>query len=406
MKHIVIIGGGAAGLVSAIYAKNETTKVTILERNSACGKKLLATGNGKCNYWNSDQSLEHYHSNDEIYLKDIITEENKQEILSLFSTLGVYPKIKNGYYYPYSNQATTIKNVLLYEIERKNINIKQDFLVEEIKKIDGIFELHSKNEIITADKVIIATGSYASPKTGSDGFGYKVLKSFGHSINKPLPALVQLKTTGNFLKQWAGIRTDVELSLYENNDLLKKENGEIQLTNYGISGICVFNLSRYVSIGLSQNKQETIEINFLPFIRENPKNYLVEFFKKTTIKPIKEQLEGFLNNKLVDVILTEAKIDKTKSFNDLNDSEQQNIVNFLTAFKVEILGTNSFEQAQVCTGGIPLTEINIKNMESKIIKDLYIVGELLDVDGDCGGYNLSFAWISGMLAGKGSISND
>ena len=225
----------------------------------------------------------------------------------------------------------------------------------------------------------------------------------GHSVINPLPALVQLKTTGNYLKEWKGIRTDVKVSLYENDQFIKEETGEIQLTDYGISGICVFNLSRYVSIGLSQSKKEEVKINFLPFLNSEEQK-LSMLFKNNY--PIKEQLEGILNNKLVDVILKQTNINENKTYSALSSYEQNLLTKYLTEFKISVIGTNSFDQAQICTGGIPLTEINTTTMESKIIKDLYIVGELLDVDGDCGGYNLSFAWISGILAGKGSRKND
>ena len=222
MEHIVIVGGGASGLISAIYAKTSTNKVTILERNSLCGKKLLATGNGKCNYWNEDQKMSHYHSTNEKELISIITEERKKEALSFFNSLGIVPKIRNGYYYPFSNQATTIKNALEQEIKRKNIDIRYNFLVEKITKENNYFIIENKNEVIKADKVILATGSKASPKTGSDGLGYELIKKLGHTVIEPLPALVQLKTVGNYLKKWAGIRTDVKVTLYENNKFIKE----------------------------------------------------------------------------------------------------------------------------------------------------------------------------------------
>lgn len=404
MKHIVIVGGGAAGLISSIYAKTSTNKVTILERNSLCGKKLLATGNGKCNYWNEDQKISHYHSNSEKILTSIITEEKQQEALSFFDSLGIVPKIKNGYYYPFSNQATTIKNALEQEVKRKNIDIKYNFLVESIIKENDYFIIKSQNEVIKADKVIIATGSKASPKTGSDGLGYELIKKLGHTVIEPLPALVQLRTTGNYLKKWAGIRTDVKVTLFENNKLIKEEQGEIQLTDYGISGICIFNLSRYVAIGLLKNNIEEVYINFLPFIKDSKEAYLTRLFNNK--KAIKEQLEGILNNKLVSVILDESHINENISFNDLNELEKTSLITNLVNFKVKITATNSYDQAQVCSGGVPLTEINTNTMESKIVKDLYIVGELLDVDGDCGGYNLGFAWMSGITAGKGCSKND
>lgn len=404
MKHIVIVGGGASGLISAIHAKTSNNKVTVLERNSSCGKKILATGNGKCNYWNIDQNIKHYHSNNEELLEQIITKEIQDKVINFFNSLGIVPKIKNGYYYPFSNQATTIKNALLNEVKKKDIEIRQDFLVESIEKEENHFIIKSSNEIIKADKVIIATGSCASPKTGSDGIGYKLLKRLSHTVIEPKPALVQLKTTGNFLKEWAGIRTDVKVSLYENDKLIKEESGEIQLTDYGISGICVFNLSRYVSIGLEKNLNEEVMINFLPFIEKNPYEYLTNLLKNNY--SVKTQLENILNNKLVAVILNKTNIDENKSFNNLREDEKVRLINNLISFKVKVIGTNSFDQAQVCSGGIPLTEIELTTMESKLVKGLYIVGELLDVDGDCGGYNLGFAWMSGIKAGIGCSKND
>ena len=406
MQKIVIIGGGASGLVAAITAKEKNNEVIVLERNSMCGKKILVTGNGKCNYWNSDQSLTHYHSSNSSLIKEFITEQIKEEAFSFFEKLGIYPKIKNGYYYPFSNQATTIRNALLSEINRKNIIIKNDFLVEQVIKKDNYFEIQGKNEVIIADKVIIATGSKASPKTGSDGIGYNILKSFGHKIIKPLPALVQLKSNAKYLKDWAGIRTDVVVSLYENNELIKEEFGEIQLTDYGISGICVFNLSRFVSIGLNENKQEIIKINFLPFINKDNYSDFITKICKDSKKTIKEDINGILNSKLTKIILKQANISEDKTYIQLTAEEQEKLQSFLTEFKVEITGTNSFEQAQVCTGGIPLTEINLETCESKLEKGLYIVGELLDIDGDCGGYNLGIAWMSAIKAGKGCKEND
>ena len=401
MKHIVIVGGGAAGLISAIYSKTDNNIVTILERNSSCGKKILATGNGKCNYWNDDQNINHYHSTNNELLPRIITKELIEEVPAFFNNLGIVPKIKNGYYYPFSNQATTIKNVLLNEIENKKIKIRHDVLVTKVIKKDNYFEIETENEIIKADKVIIATGSCASPKTGSDGIGYKLLKRFNHNIIEPYPALVQLKTKGSYLKDWAGVRTDVKVSLYEDNNLIKEESGEIQLTDYGISGICIFNLSRYIPLGLNKSKKEEIVINFLPFIENNN---VKDLFKNNN--SLKHQLEAILNNKLVNVILRKTNINEKLSFNELNQNEQELLIENLINFKVEVIGYNSFDNSQTASGGLSLTEINTDTMESTLVKGLYIVGELLDVDGDCGGYNLGFAWMSGMKAGKDISTND
>lgn len=397
--RIGIIGGGAAGIIAAITCSNENNEVIIFERNQECGKKILMTGNGRCNYWNDDQELFHYESSTPDLIEQLIDEDNGNCVLNLFKKLGIVPKIKNGYYYPFSNQATTIKNALLLELKNKNVQIKNNFLVNNILKNNEQFIISSDKEKIIVDKLVLATGSKASPKTGSDGFGYDILKSFGHSIRKPLPALVQLKSIGDYLTVWNGVRTDCSVSLYENDKFIRKEEGEIQLTNYGISGICVFNLSNYVTRGLENKNLEDIYINFLPFL-ENDYN---EWFINQTIitnKNLYELLRSVLNDKIVEVIFKIGNFSRKKKYIELSLIEQQLVISLTTNFKVNIIGSNTFNESQVCSGGVLLNEINLNTMESKIVKNLYVVGELLDITGDCGGYNLGIAWRTGLKAGK------
>lgn len=402
MRTITVIGGGASGLVAAIYAKTSATQVILLERNSDCGKKILATGNGRCNYWNSDQDLKHYNSSNKYLLENIITDENKEEIMNFFNRIGIIPKIKNGYYYPYSNQAVSIKNALITEARRLGVQIYNDTYIDCIRKENNKFIINYNNKTIISDSVIVATGSKAAPKTGSDGNGYDLVKKFSHSVIEVLPALVQLRGEEKYFKDWSGIRSDVKISLYSNDELIKEEEGEIQLTDYGISGICTFNLSRFVSRNLYENKNNYVIINFLPFLEQNKISFFEERNELIKGRTLLEFLEGLLNNKLVKVLLNIININIDRKWQDLKYEEKEKLVEIITNFKLEITGTNTFEQAQVCSGGVPLSEIKIKTMESIYQENLYIVGELLDVDGDCGGYNLSFAWISGMLAGLDS----
>lgn len=404
MEKIGIIGAGASGLVAAIFAKDNNNEVIIFERNNACGKKILATGNGRCNYFNSDNDLIHYESSNPNLISEIINEKTEKEVLDFFNRLGIIPQIKNGYYYPFSNQASTIRNALLNEVKRKGITIYNDFLVTDIKSESNKFIVISNEENIVVDKLVIATGSYASPKTGSDGMGYDFLKNMGHSIIKPLPSLVQLKTRGNFLKTWSGVRTQAVVSLYEDSKFVRSEEGELQLTDYGISGICVFNLSNKAARSLDNNKKVDICINFLPFINED---YNTWFINQTNLtnKNIKDLLLSILNEKVVEVIFKESKLDINKKFIELSPLEQDRFVSLCTNFKLEVIGTKSFNESQVCSGGIPLTEVNLSTMESKIVSNLYITGELLDITGDCGGYNLGIAWRTGISAGT-SIKGD
>ena len=396
MKDIVIIGGGAAGLTAAITAARKNKKVTIIEKNEKCGKKILVTGNGRCNYFNEDFNISHYHSNNEEYLKDIITDGNKEKVLNFFNSLGIIPKIKNGYYYPVTNQASTVLNALIYEIKRLNIEVINNIEVTEIKK-EKDFIINPNKENIKTKKILITTGSKAAPKTGSDGSGYELAKTLGHTIIKPKPALVQLKGDEDYFNKWNGVRIDAKLSLYEDNKFIKEETGELQLTDYGISGIVTFNLSRYIARNINKH-EEIININFMPWLKEEPHNWLKKQIKSLNL-PVNETLERFLNYKLISIILKKANI-KTNDWNKMNEKEFSNIIRTLTNFELKIKDVNSFDKAQVCSGGIPLTEINLKTMESLKTKGLYFAGEILDVDGDCGGYNLGFAWISGILSGE------
>lgn len=398
----IIIGAGASGLISAIYAAKNSSEVIILEKNDTSAKKILITGNGRCNYNNEDQNINHYHSENNELIKDIITKENTDEIMKFFNKIGIVPKIKDGYYYPYSNQATSIKEALLTEAKIKGIKIITGENVTKINKNNNQFVIKTENNTYSADKVILATGSKAYPKTGSDGSGYILASSFGHKITNIYPSLSQLKGEESYFKNWSGVRADVKVSLLENNKIIKEEKGEIQLTNNGVSGICVFNLSGLASKGLMEGKKEEIVINFMPWLNSfnEASNYLEERNKKLKNRTIEQFLEGFLNYKLIHVILKLTKINKDDFWNELNIEKKKKLIQNLISFTLKITKISSFEESQVCKGGVSLEEINVKTMESKLEKDLYVIGELLDVDGDCGGYNLTFAWISGMLAGK------
>lgn len=409
MKDIIVIGGGASGLVAAIYASKLGKKVTILEKNKVCGKKILITGNGKCNYYNEDQDISHYHSNNiEIY-KSILTKENLEEIDNLFMSLGIVPKIKDGYYYPYSGQATTIQTALLKECELNKVEIITETEVLDIKKENNTYIIKTNNGIFKSNKVILSTGSMACPKTGSDGLGYNILTNLGHSLIRPLPALVQLKGQASYLKEWHGVRADVSVSLIENNKLVSTRVGEIQLTDYGVSGICVFCLSGMASRGLYEHKKEQVKINFLHPFGLNNKDEFIDWMnnrnKLVKGRSISDLLDGLLNYKLINLLLKLSKIDRGLRWNDLSYEKKCLLGDNLTNFILDIIETNSYDYAQTVTGGIPLTEINHNTMESIYNKGLYITGELLDIDGDCGGYNLTNAWITGYLAGNGA-SND
>ncbi len=396
MCDIVIIGGGVSGIVSAIKSFNGRNRITILERNDKCLKKLLLTGNGRCNYFNDDTSISNYHSMREDLLDKVINSDNMSRILDFYNELGIIPKIKNGYYYPFSNQASTVRDSLLFEVMKLGISIKYNYLVEKIEHSNNKFII---NDSIVCDKVIIATGSCSYPKTGSDGMGYDFLRKFGHNIIKPLPALVQLNSDFKYCRELSGIRSDVILSLYEDDEFISSSVGEVQLTDYGISGICTFNLSHFVTRGLDVGRKEVIKVNFLPFIKDNYMEWFNTYSNKHNDKNIYMLLCNILNYKLVKVILKVCSIDNETYYNELDYNSRSLLIDNLTNFKFNIVSTKDFNFSQVCNGGVSLDEVNLSTFESLIVDGLYITGEVLDINGNCGGYNLICAVISGILVG-------
>ncbi len=393
---VVIIGGGASGITSAITARRKGYDVVVLEKNSSLLKKLKITGNGHCNYYNEDQDLCHYHSDNSELISMMINSVNLENVSLFFDSIGIIPRIKNGYYYPFSNQAISVCSSLILEAQKLGVVLDTDVEVQEVKKSNR-FQVITTNGVYEADKVIVSTGGMSYQKTGSDGFGYRELKRLGHNINLLLPGLTPL-IIANPKKEWKGIRTDVSISLLENNKLVRKESGEIQLTEDGISGICTMQLSSYISKGLYLGKDERIKINFLPFIDED------EFFvfmdnrsRKMKNRTVMELLEGVLNYKLISVIL---KKEQNLIWDECNNKEREFIKKNLLSYMVEVVDTKSFNYSQVTLGGVSLLEVNLETMESKKVKDLYITGELLDITGDCGGYNLTIAWITGLIAGE------
>lgn len=396
MKRVIIIGGGASGLMTALNIPKDY-EIIILERKTI-GKKLLQTGAGKCNYWNEDININKYYSPNKELLSSILSNENQHSVLDIFRRLGIIPKIKNGYYYPSTESSQTIKNALLTKVASKAI-IKEDFKVTAISKKNNKFIVSSDKETLTCDKLVVATGSNASLKD-KDYLAYNYLKETNHTINYLLPALVSLQIEDKLLTSLKGLRTDSELSLYENKKLLKKELGQLQLTANSLSGICTFNISSLASRGLYNKKEEVVKINFLPFIKTT--SYLDYFNERNILleKPqAKELFETILHYKLVNAIFAKEKLTNEK-WDDLSTKKKEALIKDFIEYEVEITKTATISEAQTVTGGVSLKEINLATMESLLVKDLYITGELLDVDGICGGFNLAFAFITGYLAGK------
>lgn len=399
MEKIVIIGGGASGLTCAINAKNDNNEVIILEKNDLCGKKILSTGNGKCNYFNDNQDISNYNSFNKELIGKLINEENINKVKRFFDELGIVPKIKNNYYYPMSEQASSIRNILVNKVKEKNVKIITNCNVENIRKEQERFIINTSLDNIICDKVVIASGSYAGIKDINKVNSYKILNSFNLIIENVLPTLVQLKGDEHYFKEWDGVRVDASIKLYEDNKFIKEEKGQLQLTNYGVSGICIFNLSSNVSRGLSHHKKEELVIDFLPTI-DNLNEYFINRSKILGDYSIIDFLDGLINIKLANTILNIINIDKNKKYNELSIVEISKLIEAIKNYKLKITGTNDYSKAQTCTGGLDLEEINLNTMEVNKVNNLYVIGEIIDIDGICGGYNLTIAWLTGILAGS------
>lgn len=383
---IIIIGSGASGLAAGISLLRCGYDVTILERNNISGKKLLLTGAGRCNFFNSDQNIVHYHSSDKDILAKIITSDNIHLVEDFITSLGIIPKVKDGYYYPFANQAYNMKELLERTYLDLGGKIKYNYLVEKIEKKNSLFLV---NDNISCDKLILATGSKAYKMTGSDGIGYQLAKKFNHHIVKVLPSLTSLITREKI--NLKGVRVDAKVTLYEDGVKVREELGQVQFTDYGLSGICIFNLSYYAVKGLNKNKKEVITIDLMPFMDK------VSFKNKK----VYDLLLGFLPNKMIDYILKTLDISKDIYYEDLSNDKKQELTKILKEMEFNITSYKEFDFSQVCSGGVSLREINPLTMESIFVKNLYIIGELLDVNGDCGGYNLTFAFLSGILTSRG-----
>ena len=349
MTKVIVIGGGASGLMAAICAAKHGAEVTILERNNQLGKKLLATGNGKCNYWNEDQNIEHYHSANPELLSQIITITNQEKVLHLFDKLGIVPKIKNGYYYPYANQAISLKASLENELKCLGVQLCNNELVKTIEKKNGRFYVITDIHTYTSDRIILSTGSKAAPKTGSDGNGYILAKKLGHHIISVLPSLTQVYGQDNYYKDWNGIRILAKLTLYENENLIKEEVGELQLTDYGISGVCTFNLSGIIAKGLNNHKKEIIYINFLPdLFFKNKKSFVNWMNERDHLlknRTIAQLFDGFIPYKLVYLFLNISHINPNDFWQNIEENKKLEFASLFLKHEFKVKKTNDYDSS-------------------------------------------------------------
>lgn len=400
---VIVAGAGASGLMAGIQAARHGAKVLILEHMDRAGKKILATGNGKCNFTNEKQGIAYYRGKNPAFVLPALEQFGLEETLRFFRELGVRPTSKrDGYYYPASGQASSVLEVLLMECRRQKVSIAYEVGIRSIEKENQNFCFHTKQGNFYSRACIIATGGKAAKKTGSDGSGIPYIAGFGHKLTDIVPALVQLQGKQSFFKEVAGIRAECCLKLYIEHEKIAEDLGELQLTELGVSGIPAFQVSRYAAYGLLEGKKVLVSMNFLPgFSREQAQELIQkQFLVYGEGKTAEEAMIGLFPRKLNLVFLKESRIQPEKPAVSCGNKELKGLSFLIQHLESEIIGTKGFDHAQVTAGGVDTDEICPDTMESRLAPGLFFAGEVMDIDGMCGGYNLQWAWTSGAAAGK------
>ena len=454
-RTVAVIGGGAAGMMAAIEAARAGAIVTLIEKNPQLGKKLATTGNGRCNYTNLDMGdriggkFRGFHPEFAAPALDALPPE---AVLDWFREIGVEPRFRGSYVYPNSDQASAVVDALREELLRLSVKLHYNAEVKSVQRVDadavvstakasmpgktasaglsakampsddgtaaslsqlrqkrnsGYFMIQCTDTVVKADRVILAAGSKAAPKTGSNGDGYFIARKLGHTIVPYVPALCGIRCAGDLFRALAGIRTEASLELVVDGHSVDREAGELQLVDYGISGIPVFQLSRYAAYALQEGKKAVVYINFLPGFTngaEDPRECALQLYRqrqqRLTGRKMESFFTGLLHQKLGQLLLRMANVRPELPVAELSEKQLRSLASLSVRFKAECVEMNGFLQAQVVAGGVDTTEVDPSTMASRILPGLYFAGEVLDIDGICGGYNLQWAWASGFVAGR------
>ena len=394
---IGIIGAGASGMAAAIAAaENENNQVVLMERQARVGRKLAATGNGRCNLTNLHAMEGGYHGQDASFAASALKAFHVNDTLAWFAKLGLYTVAEDsGRVYPYSDQANSVVDVLRFALEKPNIRLLTGFEVKKVKKTGEGFRVESAEEVIFCDKLIIACGGLAGTKLGGSMAGYQLLRSFGHKCTKLRPTLVQLRSSWSGCGALKGVRANCHVAVCRDGRLHSQSTGELQFTEYGLSGPVIFEVSRDVCQG---GGEWTCRLDFLPNMAYE--TLKIELFRRrNTSWNAEDLLTGILHNRLGRVITQSVGIKGMWKIADLRDDEIENVCRAVKGFEVELTEPMGMDSAQVTAGGIVTAEFDSTSMESRLVPGLYACGEVLDIDGDCGGYNLQWAWSSGRAAG-------
>lgn len=393
---VAIIGGGASGMAAALAAAdNPDTQVILLERQARLGRKLLTTGNGRCNLSNIKALPGVYHGENPAFADAALQSFSPENTLAWFHGLGLHTVTEcTGRVYPYSDQANSVVDVLRFALEKPNIRVITGFEVTKVRKTETGFSVENGEDSFLCHRLIIACGGLAGTKLGGSMAGYKLLSKLGHTCTRLRPALVQLKTDWAGITALKGVRANCKAQILCDGELFDGSNGEIQFTEYGVSGPVIFEISRDVC-----NKKGSwiCRLDFLPHVEEA--DLFAELSAKTRTLPVEELLTGILHNRLGRVLTRAAGI-RNGVVGDLQHWQLQRVCSLVKEFEIPLTEPMGMDCAQVTAGGVHTDDFDENTMESRIVPGLYACGEVLDVDGDCGGYNLQWAWSSGTVAGR------
>jgi len=404
MLDMIVVGAGAAGLIASINSARAGNKVTLLEQNNKIGKKILVSGNGKCNIDNKYISTNRFHSQNPNFIEEVLENYDFTAVEKFFTSIGLeLIEGKEGKMFPMSLQASSVVELLEYEAKKVGVKIICDCAVTAIDKQADTFTLETTQGNKTCEKLLLASGSPAAPQLGGSNSGYAFATKMGHTLIPRHPSLVQLCSEETWVKACAGVKVAGIAKLYANGQYITEKKGDLLFTNYGISGLAILDLSREVSTRLADFDYCELSLDLMPELsKEKLINLLLKIVKEGSTKPLTLWLQGVINKKLISIIVEHSKC-KVKEEGELNRKEINKLVHSIKNLKLSINDTKGFKGAEVATGGINTTEINPQTMESKLVPNLFFAGEILDVDGDRGGFNFHFAWVSGLRVGTNNL---
>jgi predicted Rossmann fold flavoprotein len=403
-RNVTIVGGGSSGMMAAISAARRGARVTLLERKDRVGKKLLATGNGRCNLTNSDLSLSRFHGGDRAFIASVLTRFPAASAVDFFEELGIACMAEaGGRIYPHSGQASSVLDVLRWELERLLVDVRTGYEIRGIaRKGDGFSLQLAAGGELAARRVLLACGGLAGPQFGSDGSGQRLAAALGHRLVEPVAALVPLRLRADFSRKLKGVSFEGSGEVRAGEEVLRSEAGEFLFTDSGISGPPVLQLSRSAAVSLQRKQAPRIVLDLFPGLSLDALDGALEVrFRRQGLKSLADGLVGLLNKRLIPVVLSAAGIDYQALLGaEIASAARKALARLLKNWSLEISGTMPWPEAQVTAGGVDLRDVDPETLESKLVPGLYFCGEILDVDGDCGGFNLQWAWSSGWIAGQ------